>query len=323
MTSSLVPVGRKTHLTVAGNSLEVPDRTAKLLFVSHETSPSHRSGIGISISLDLFDGRIHIEGLSPDEPSTIYTAMAIRRPPDATLVPPPGYFPSYAGLTPQQKWVYLNWLTDVTQVVDIGYVFIYYYGLERHLLIGKFDPAFDEIILLRRYHGENRSFDSYSRSALLNSAVFRKRPDRLEQLYRLSPPQRLMNSDLVLAHQAGYDLGTEGMIRLAPSLQPVKKRYVNRNPEEYKLALAAILSRQFGEPYLPLASAYSISEIPKVADILFANISFPAEVRTPDLPNFLCFEPFIEQATRVLNLAHERTKEELAAARKKARSRPD
>lgn len=322
MTSSVVPLARKTDLVVGGNSLEVPDRTAKLLFVSHEPSPSHRTGIGISISLDLFDGHIHVESLSPDEPSTIYTAMVIRRPPDATLVPPPDYFPSYAGLTPEQKWIYLNWLADVTQAIDIGYVFIYYYGLERHLLIGEFDSAFDEIILLRQHHAENRSFDSYSRSALLNSALFRKRPDRLKQLYRLSPPQRLMNSDLILAHQLGYDLGAEGMIRLAPSLRGVKKRYLKRNPEEYKLALVAVLSEQFGEPYLPLASAYTMSELPKVPDILFANISFPPEVRTPDLPNFLRCEPFIEQATRVLNFAHERTKEDLAAARKKARSRP-
>ena len=322
VTSSLVPVDRKTHLVVAGNRLEVPDRTAKLLFVSHEPSPSHRSGIGISISLDLFDGHIYVESLSPDEPSTIYAAMVIGHPHDATLVPPPDYFPSYAGLTPEQKWIYLNWLTDVTQAIDIGYVFIYYYGLERHLLIGEFDTAFDEIILLRQYHADNPSFDSYSRAALLNSALFRKRPDRLEQLYRLSPPQRLMNSDLILAHQLGYDLGTEGMIRLAPSLPGVKKRYVRSKPEEYKLALAAVMSEQFGEPCLPLASAYTISEIPKVPDILFANISFPREVRTPDLPSFLRCEPFIEQATRVLNLAHERTKQDLAAARKKARSRP-
>ena len=321
MTSSLVPAGGKAQLIVAGNPLRVPDRTASVLFVSHEPSPSHRSGIGISISLDLLDGHIHVKGLSPDEPSTIYTAMVISQPSDATLVPRPDYFPSYAGLTPEQKWIYLDWLTDVTQAIDVGYVFIYYYGLERHLLIGDFDAAFDEIILLRHYHAKNPSFDSYSRAALLNSALFRKRPDRLEQLYRLAPPQRFMNSDLILAHQLGQDLGPEGMIRLAESLTGIKKRYIKSNPEEYKVALAAVLSDQFDEPYLPLASAYKISEIPRVPDILFANISFPTEVRTPDLPSFLRCERFVQQATGVLNLAHERTKRDLAAARKKAPSR--
>lgn len=319
MTSSLVPSEGKTQLIVAGSSLQLPHRTASLLFVSHEPSPSHVSGVGFSISLDLFDGRVNAEILSPDEPSTIYTAMPVRRPGDTTTVPSPSYFPSYAGLAPEQKWIYLNWLADITRAINIGYVFIYYYGLERHLLIGEFDAAFDEIILLRQHHAHNASFDSYSRSALLNSAVFRKRRDRLMHLYRLSPPERFMDTDLILAHQLGYDLGTEGMIRLAASLPSVNKRYLKSHPEEYKVALAAVLCEQFGQPYLPLASAYAISDIPKAPHILFANISFPPGVRTPDLPNLLGFEPFIEQATRVLALAHERTKRDLAAARKQAR----
>ena len=192
MTSPFLPSTNTNALVVADHKLAVPERTAKLLFISDEVAPSHRSGIGISISFDIYDGEIHLEDqiLSPDEPSTIYTAMPIRRPDDPTLIPSPDYFPSYARLSPEQRWIYLNWLTDITQPINIGYVFIYYYGLERHLLIGDFDTAFDEIILLRQTHSENSSFDSYSRSALLNSALFRKRGSRLERLYRLARPER-------------------------------------------------------------------------------------------------------------------------------------
>lgn len=110
-------------------------------------------------------------------------------------------------------------------------------------------------------------------------------------------------------------------MRLAPSLSGVKKRYIRSNPEQHKLALAVVLSEHFRQPYLPLASACTMSEIPKAPGILFANISFPPEVRTPDLPDFLHYQPFIEQATRVHRFAHERTKQDLAAARKRARSR--
>jgi hypothetical protein len=322
MSSSLLPSHGKTNVVVAGASLAIPQHTAKLLFVSHGGHPPHRSDIGISISLDILDGQIRVDGLSPDEPSTIYTAMPIRRPADPTLIPGPDYYPSYGGLSPEQKWIYLNWLTDVTQPVNTGYVFIYYYGLERHLLVGELDSAFDEILLLRRTHAENASFDSYSRSALLNSALFRKRGDRLEQLYRLSPPARLENTDLILAHQLGYDLGPEGLIRLAATLPGVAKRYIKKNPDKCGLALAAVLTEEFGQPLLPFASCYRISELPKKQQLLFANISFPSEIRTPALPSFLHYEPFLREVARVLSLTHERTKQALADARRRNRRSP-
>ena len=321
--SSLVPLQKKTSLALGQTKLKVPDRTAKLLFVSHDPAPSPHSGIGISLTINIHDGEIRVENLSPDEPSTIYTAMPIRRPHDPSIVPRPPYYPSYAGLTLEQKWIYLSWLTDVSQPVNIGYVFIYYYGLERHLLIGEFELAFDEIILLRQSHSQNGSFDSYSRSALLNSALFLKSQDKLKQLYSLAPPERFDDTDLALAYQLGFDLGTEGLMRLAPSLRGVEKRYLKSSPSEYRDTLSTVLTEEFGEPFLPFASRYSISDVPKQEQLLFANISFPREIRTPALPSFLCCEPFLAEATRVLALTHQRTKSVLAEARKgRKRARP-
>ena len=60
-----------------------------------------------------------------------------------------GYYPSYKNLKAENRYVYLNWLRDVTAPIPIGYVFIFYYGLERHLLFGKFEQAFDMIVKLR------------------------------------------------------------------------------------------------------------------------------------------------------------------------------
>ena len=47
-----------------------------------------------------------------------------------------GYYPSYRNLKPENRFIYLNWLCDITAPIPIGYVFIFYYGLERHLLFG-------------------------------------------------------------------------------------------------------------------------------------------------------------------------------------------
>lgn len=46
-----------------------------------------------------------------------------------------GYWPSYKKLTPQQRGIYLKWLArGRSGHIPTGYVFLYYYGLERRLL---------------------------------------------------------------------------------------------------------------------------------------------------------------------------------------------
>jgi hypothetical protein len=316
MSSSLIPFQQRAKIAAGGARLQVADRTARLLYISEDPAPDGGLGVGISIRVGIYDGEVHIDQLSSNEPSTIYTALPVRRPSDPTAVPRPPYYPSYAGLSPEQRWVYLNWLTDVTQEVNIGYVFIYYYGLERHLLLGEFELAFDEILHLRTIHGVQSSFDAYSRAALLNAALVHKSQTRLEQLYRLAPPSYAEDTDLILAHRLGQDLGADGLIRIAHGLRDVKKRYLKSDPSTFRDSIAAVLTGEFGEPHLPFASRYRIADLPKCPQMLFANISFPDNIRTPSLPSFLHHPPFVNEASRVLNNAHELTKAEAAQARK-------
>lgn len=80
----------------------------------------------------------------------------------------PSYYPSYRGFSPEQRHAYLAWLrkgrTDPT--VDIGYVFLFFYGLERRLMgEGAREDEADitaEVERLRDLYGSNASFRRYS-----------------------------------------------------------------------------------------------------------------------------------------------------------------
>ena len=52
-----------------------------------------------------------------------------------------GYYPSYSRLSPNQRANYLGWLWRGRggHLDDIGYAFLFFYGLERRLLIEKQD----------------------------------------------------------------------------------------------------------------------------------------------------------------------------------------
>jgi hypothetical protein len=299
-TSKIIPL--------TGFELAVPKSTAKLLYISDKDPPAESSICGISISLNLLDGQVKMAYLQSDEPSTIYTRMSVGKPRNIDEIPHPKYFPTYVGLTPEQKWIYLNWLRNIAEPINIGYVFLYYYGLERHLLIGEFDLAFDEILYLRKHHN-NSSFMFYSSSALLHSSIFHKRLDRLEEFYRSTESHDLRNIDLlIMAYHFGSDLSAKNLMSVAKSMSGIDRRYIKKDELLFEYALNECLKTRYGYPNFPLADCYKIQNLPKRQDVIFANISFPPEVRTPEIPSFFGYDPFLEEIRALFAEAHKRTK---------------
>lgn len=87
------------------------------------------------------------------------------------------YWPSYADASPDARGAYLRWLTNGKNdpAADIGYVFLYFYGLERRMLhdIDYSPTAKNEIYAIRAeierllaIYGGNGSFHTYANSLL-------------------------------------------------------------------------------------------------------------------------------------------------------------
>ena len=310
--------------TVAVSSFSVgrykfsfPQRTGKLIYWSRKSREDISTGYGLSINLNSIDGEVEMEDITPDEPSTIFTVLPVRKPININNVSHPGYYPTYAKLTPEQRWIYLSWLQDVSQLIHIGYVFLYYYGLERQLLTGKFDLAIDEIIYLRRFH-DNPSFKYYSNTALLTSCIIKKKYNRLEDISPLLYSESsLDNLLLLLAYNSKYDLTVKNLIDLSPGIKGINKRYINNNPDLFKNVLEKHLFKRYGVNYFPFSSKFNLSELPISREIFFANFSFPPEIRTPAVPNFLEYHPFVDEVKALFSETHEEVKSILREQRKK------
>lgn len=87
------------------------------------------------------------------------------------------YWPSYSTISPEARATYLSWLSSGRDdpSADIGYVFLYFYGLERRALIDARDdpvarnelPHIEaEVARLLAVYGDNRSFLGYAGSFL-------------------------------------------------------------------------------------------------------------------------------------------------------------
>lgn len=114
-----------------------------------------------------------------DDPSVVDLSLPVARsaPTNAT---PLGYWPSYRHISAEARRHYLEWLEGGRMSpVDIGYVFVFFYGLERRILVDLRDNAAlrEEYPLLRQelvrlvseYGGSSGSFTGYA-TGLLNFA---------------------------------------------------------------------------------------------------------------------------------------------------------
>jgi uncharacterized tellurite resistance protein B-like protein len=76
-----------------------------------------------------------------------------------------GYWPEYRRISPNQRANYLSWLASgcKADLRDIGYAFIYFYGLERRALLENQDinPVFEQVIRLLRRYTFSGSFTGY------------------------------------------------------------------------------------------------------------------------------------------------------------------
>lgn len=78
-----------------------------------------------------------------------------------------GYWPNYSELTPSARRAYLEWLASgrCAPNAPIGYVFVYFYGLERRLIAEKSEKDARAILAEARrlldLYGDNHSFRNY------------------------------------------------------------------------------------------------------------------------------------------------------------------
>jgi len=104
-------------------------------------------------------------------------------------------------------------------------------------------------------------------------------------------------------------------MHISPKIGGVNRRYMKSHPDLFSTTLNEVLEERYGGAYFPFAGRYDIRELPGSKQILFANNSFPQEIRTPTLPNFVSHDPFANEVKEVLSNTHERVKGKLKSRR--------
>ena len=259
---------------------------------------------------------INISLTGTEEPSAVHIECPIQKSIIMKDIPNPGYYPSYKRLSPEQRGIYLNWLNNIGIDVDIGYVFIFYYGLERHLFFGERDLAFDMILKLRTFYNKNYSFDTYSTNALITASLLENRPDWLEKYLKSSNSDFINNIYIFSKKVMNYDLTINEIINLSNHVGFKNKRYINNEPELFKYELKNLLLERFDKESMPLPD-FSLENCSKKKDVVLANYSITNENRFIDVPDLIGYPEFKNDIFNLLKESHEKTKLSLRELRKR------
>ena len=219
---------------------------------------------------DVPGGMLYI-GSSPDddyghaEPSAINPKLRMTGSPVDWSVRLTDYWPSYSSISPDARRAYLQWLADGRRAPDanIGYVFLFFYGLERRVLVdlgsgtserGEVEVIRNEVRRLLGIYGDNNSFRRYASHflAFIEADNYRSQP--------FTPDPPTVNSAL----EQGYELPLSlklGLGHLAVAQKPVpaswalawalndpniyRRTPVSRCEAEFK----ALFTRKYAEDY--------------------------------------------------------------------------
>lgn len=265
---------------------------------------------GLSLSISFGDD---------EEPSLLFLSLPISN--SAKPVERPPYYPTYKGLTPEQRGAYWQLLANpYNSAIDIGYVFILYYGLERYLLTEKYENVIDIILKLRDVHS-NKSFQMYSANAIILTCLTRQRADIVykfinsldkEHEFNFSP-----NLFLLCKYALKLPLTADDIMRMAKAFEFTKLNYINKYPELFLKTLSTNISEKYKQDTIPwenLLSNTDFKKLPSEEATVFANVSI--RDKTIQVPSIISSFKLKKNIYDLLDKTHEDVKKQLSEMKK-------
>lgn len=298
---------------IANQNIEINATIIKLLWFADGTYKNYNYIDFETYKIPNINIEIRFTSSSKEEPSLIYSKLPIKINNRISPKDKIGYYPTYRELTPTQRFIYLEWLKNPFEKkeIDIGYVFLFYYGLERYLFLKNSQEAFEAIFKLMLLYKENYSFYNYSYNCLLYFSIISNQKEITKKLLTM---KELTESSLVLYAKffAKEPLFAEDIIELANLSGFKNKRYINLYYDLFKETLKDEIYFTFENNELYLDDFYNplnTDDIYPVANISLRNTSI-------SIPDFRKNEDLKKVIFNLLSSTHEKTKTKLKTMRK-------
>ena len=135
-----------------------------------------------------------------------------------------------------------------------------------------------------------------------------KRPDKLTELLKKNVISDFSNSLFLIAYYNRYDLSIENLMLIFNRMSGLNKRYFREDRQQFQNLLPEVLGECFSVDYFPFESNFDIGDTTNARYPLFANISLPDNIRTPDLPNFYAHDRLMNDLKNIFQKTHDKFK---------------
>lgn len=247
--------------------------------IPEERPDSKQDIFSVDIQPEIADLLWFVNDTTEDEPSIIDLSLPVSEPFKDKLIESPPYYPSYRELSPEQKRLYWKFLSDpFTPPNDIGYVFLFYYGVERHMISSNLDKAFDITLKLRSCYNNN-SFQIYTASTLILVCITRNRTDLIQKLIDSNEQNDdsfiPINYLLLLKYKFSIPLTVSEIIQNYQYFGFTNGRYIKNEPELFTKILSDLLMQNFNSNSIKLNEYFptDMETLPTRQERMFANIS--------------------------------------------------
>ena len=194
------------------------------------------------------------------------------------------------------------------------------------MLNGNFEKAYRTILKLRDVH-TNASFQSYSASALILSAMLHQRSDLvIEFMESLDKEHEFNFSDnlfLICYYSFDTPIKSRDIARMAKSFGFTNMNYIKKYPDIFVDTLRTVLLKKHGTDGLLLKNIIPDSQLSKIKsakESIFANMSIISEnILVPQLVNNSTLK---KEIYNLLETAHNSVKVLLAEKRKSGKPLP-
>jgi tellurite resistance protein len=205
-----------------------------------------------------------------------------------------GYWPKFISLSPKGRGAYLNWLLGdrSDSEIPLGYVFIYFYGLERRVTVDfiekvvddlEFIALFEEVVRLKGIYDNSRSFSRYStrlleimcllRPSVVSLPEFEKEPGKDSLLFKHQLATTVNDGKPVTAEMA------LAWIRFYPDYS--LKKPARRCSKEFSLLFMHLYTGKYGDGIIVKPNKTRLKNDYSPASSSLRGLSLPQE----DLPD--------------------------------------
>ncbi|MBU3824257.1 MAG: TerB N-terminal domain-containing protein [Candidatus Oceanisphaera merdipullorum] len=241
-----------------------------------------------------FGGKLNSLDGYVTEASLVDDSLEIEKTPSSYEDESLGYWPSFISLTPKGRGAFLSWLSGNRSEPEtpLGYVFIYFYGLERRITVDsikhevddtEFKSLFDEILRLKIIYDSSRSFSNYSLRLLEIMCLLRPLVVSHPELEKT--PQR---DSLLFKHRLATTVNEENPVPAELALAWIRfypdynlKKPARRCDYEFNQMFTRLYSKKYGDGIIvkPNKTRLKIQYYPASSSL--RGISFPQQ----DLPD--------------------------------------